>query len=295
MLFVEFRFLVFFAVFSVIYWTLPKNSHRKLLILLGSYVFYASWDYRFLALIWLSTIVDYVAALQIDKSPGQKQKRLWLIISLCTNLGILGVFKYFDFFAQSLIELFETLGMTVNYTTINIVLPVGISFYTFQTLSYTIDVYRKEMHARRNFLDIAVFVAFFPQLVAGPILRAKQFLPQLAESHKFANVAVKACLALFVIGFFKKAVVSDNLAPFVDVVFADPGLYAAYSVWGAVLFGVVQFYCDFSGYSDMAVATAGLLGFRIPQNFDAPYLATNIAELWRRWHITLTNWMRDYV
>ncbi|MBF0371464.1 MAG: MBOAT family protein [Magnetococcales bacterium] len=295
MLFVEFRFIVFFGVLWAIYWSLRNNTWRKMVLLGGSYLFYAAWDWRFLSLILLSTVVDYLAALRIPGAANEGRKRGWLVASLITNLGVLGFFKYFNFFAASLVDLFNSLGVALNHTTLEIVLPVGISFYTFQTLSYTIDVYRGKLQPRKNPLDVALFVAFFPQLVAGPIVRASHFLPQLDQSRRWSKVAVRSCLTLFLIGFIKKAGVSDNIAPFVDQVFADPGLYSASAIWGGILLYGVQIYCDFSGYSDMAIATAGLLGYRLPVNFNAPYLASSLTDFWRRWHMSLSTWLRDYL
>jgi len=295
MLFTEPRFFIFFAVIAIIYWSIKSNLYRKLVLLVASYAFYAAWDYRFLSLILLSTIVDYTAAIRIEKAASQKHRTRWLILSLVVNLGVLFAFKYFNFFSQSLSELMNFLGIEVSYNTLNIILPVGISFYTFQTLSYTIDVYRKHIEARSSLLDISVFVAFFPQLVAGPIVRAVEFLPQLDTVRHFSKVPVKACMTLFLIGYIKKAGISDNIAPYVDMVFGNPQLYGTAAIYSAVLLYAAQIYCDFSGYSDMAIAIAGLLGYRLPLNFAAPYFSRNLSEFWRRWHITLSSWLRDYL
>ena len=295
MLFTEPKFFIFFLVVAAIYWNITSNLYRKIVLLVASYAFYAAWDYRFLTLILLSTLVDYTAAIKIEKSGTQRRRGQWLLLSLVVNLGVLFVFKYFNFFSQSLMDLMNHLGIEVGYNTLNIVLPVGISFYTFQTLSYTIDVYRKQINARKSILDVAVFVAFFPQLVAGPIVRAVEFLPQLDSVRKLSSVPVKACLTLFMIGYIKKSGISDNIAPYIDLVFDNPGLYDASAVYAAVLLYAAQIYCDFSGYSDMAIATAGLLGFRLPLNFFAPYFAGNLTEFWRRWHISLSSWLRDYL
>ena len=208
---------------------------------------------------------------------------------------MLGFFKYFNFFAESAAALMATLGIEVSQTTLAITLPVGISFHTFQTLSYTIDVYRGKLQPRTQLLDVALFVAFFPQLVAGPIVRAANFLPQLDSARKLSQVRVRACLALFLSGFVKKAVVADNVAPFVDQVFAAPALYDAFALVTGVCLYALQIYCDFSGYSDMAIAVAGLLGFALPVNFRTPYLAASITDFWRRWHISLSSWLRDYL
>lgn len=293
MLFVELRFFGFFAVAFCVHWLLATDRARKLWLLACSYLFYAAWDWRFLSLILISTLVDYVAALRIA-SPGTR-RRVWLALSLCTNLGLLAVFKYLGFFVQSASELLQWLGFNPNMPALGIVLPVGISFYTFQTLSYTLDVYRKRLEPTRHLFDLALFVAFFPQLVAGPIVRARDFLPQLKSRRVFAHVDVRAALVLFLVGFIKKACIADNLAPIVDAFHANPWDYNALGTWTAVLFFPVQIYCDFSGYSDMAIACSALLGYRLCINFHFPLFAANISDFWRRWHISLSSWVRDYL
>ncbi|MEM9057036.1 MAG: MBOAT family protein [Pseudomonadota bacterium] len=295
MLFVEPRFFAFFLVVAALYWSLSGNRARKAVLLVASYGFYAAWDYRFLSLIVLSTLVDYTAALAMARSERPRARRLWLLLSLVVNLGMLGVFKYFNFFADSAANLLAAAGIEVSQTTLSLTLPVGISFYTFQTLSYTIDVYRGVLKPRRRLLDVALFVAFFPQLVAGPIVRAADFLPQLDEARTWARVRVRACLTLFLAGFIKKAVVADNAAPFVDRVFAAPELFDSVTLAVGACLYAVQIYCDFSGYSDMAIAVAGLLGFALPVNFRTPYLARSVTDFWRRWHISLSSWLRDYL
>lgn len=295
MLFVEPRFFVFFLAVAALYWSLPGNRPRKLLLLGASYLFYAAWDWRFLSLILASSLIDYLVAWRLDLTERPGTRRVLLTLSLVSNLGLLGFFKYFHFFEDSLVQLLARFGIEMSHTTLHIVLPVGISFYTFQTLSYTIDVYRGSLKAERDFLDVALFVAFFPQLVAGPIVRAAEFLPQLSRPRRREDVAVRSCLALFLVGFFKKACVSDNVAPFVDRVFQAPAGFSAMAVWTGVALYAVQIYCDFSGYSDMAIASAGLLGFQLPENFRAPYFATSITDFWRRWHISLSTWLRDYL
>lgn len=295
MLFVEPRFLPFFLAAFGIYWLARGQDSRKAWLLLCSYAFYAAWDYRFLSLIFVSTAVDFSVGLGLARTSNPVRRKRLVMTSLAVNLGILGVFKYFDFFAGSLADLLGLLGVPVNRTTLEIVLPLGISFYTFQTLSYSLDLYRRRIEVCRRPLDFALFVAFFPQLVAGPIVRAGDFLPQLQRRARLHDVQIRSCLTLFLVGFFKKACVSDNLAPYVDAYFVDPGTFDAASGALAVVLYSIQIYCDFSGYSDMAIACAGLLGFRIPKNFDFPYFATDIAHFWRRWHISLSSWMRDYV
>jgi alginate O-acetyltransferase complex protein AlgI len=295
MLFIEPRFFIFFIIVFICYWSSKSNLYRKIILLAASYAFYAAWDYRFLSLIVMSTIVDYFSAIRIQKAASSKHRTYWLMLSLVVNLGTLFIFKYFNFFSQSLADLMSNMGIEVGYNTLNIILPVGISFYTFQTLSYTIDVYRKHIKPRTSIIDVAVFVAFFPQLVAGPIVRAVEFIPQLDTIRHFSKVPIKACMTLFLIGYLKKAGISDNIAPYVDMVFGDPGSYDTGAIRSAVLLYATQIYCDFSGYSDMAIATAGLLGYRLPLNFASPYFAHNLSEFWRRWHISLSSWLRDYL
>lgn len=296
MIFTEPRFLVFFALVFGVYWTLRGNAPRKLVLLAASYLFYAAWDWRFLSLILISTAVDYTAGLAIAGAADQRVRRRWLLASLVSNLGILGFFKYFNFFLESGSELLRWLGLGVEHRHLAIILPVGISFYTFQTLSYTIDIYRRELEPTRSVLDLALFVAFFPQLVAGPIVRASAFLPQLERARSFAtDVPVRMALGLFLAGFVKKACISDNIAPLVDAFFAAPEHYGVAGAWLGVILYAVQIYCDFSGYSDMAIACAALLGYHLGLNFAWPYFAASITDFWRRWHISLSQWLRDYL
>jgi alginate O-acetyltransferase complex protein AlgI len=296
MLFVQPLYLFFFAVVFTLYWSLGSNQWRKATLLLASYIFYGAWDWRFLSLIWISTLTDYLVGLGLEKASRPGLRRLLLVTSLAVNLGLLGFFKYFNFFADSLTDLLAVLGLPQpGGTTLSIVLPVGISFYTFQTLSYTIDIYRGRLHAEKNLLDVALFVGFFPQLVAGPIVRARDFLPQLKASRMFRSVDVRWALVLFLVGFFKKVCVSDNIAPFIDAYFNRPEEYAASAAVVAVILYAIQIYCDFSGYSDMAIASAALLGYRLCLNFDFPYLSPNITDFWRRWHISLSSWLKDYL
>lgn len=296
MIFTEFRFFLFFAIVFGLYWSLRSNKWRKAWILLCSYAFYGAWDWRFLSLIIGSTLVDYVVGLNLVKENiSPRARRCWLLLSLGVNLGALAFFKYANFFVDSAVGFFAQLGLPANSVTLSIVLPVGISFYTFQTLSYSLDIYAGRLQPRKSLLDLATFVAFFPQLVAGPIVRASDFLPQLDSLRQFSQVKVRACLTLFMVGFFKKACVSDNLAPIVDRYFSDPSAFDAVSGWIAVLSYATQIYCDFSGYSDMAIACAGLLGYELCENFNFPYFASSITDFWRRWHISLSTWLKDYL
>ena len=294
MLFTEFRFLPFFVMVFAIHWLLRGPRLRKTWLLLASYAFYAAWDWRFLSLIWASTLVDYVAGLRIYASNG-KAKVWWLRASLFANLGLLGFFKYWGFFVDSGAEFLSWMGIDMAGSSLEVILPVGISFFTFQTMSYSLDIYRGKLKPTRSPLDLALFVGFFPQLVAGPIVRAADFLPQLSAPRFWADVRVRSALILFTAGFIKKACISDQLSPFVDQYFANPDLYTVGAAWLAVVGYAVQIYCDFSGYSDMAIALAALLGYRLCLNFNFPYLASDIRDFWRRWHISLSTWLRDYL
>ncbi len=297
MLFNSFEFLVFLPLAFALYWfAFGKNLKLQNILLVAlSYVFYGWWDWRFLSLILFSTLVDYFIGLEIEKSEGKKSKYL-LYLSLTANLGLLGFFKYYNFFVDSFIEGVNGLGLKVaDPWLLNIVLPVGISFYTFQTLSYSLDIYRKKAEPTKDFIAFAAFVSFFPQLVAGPIERASVFLPQMLKKRTFDYTQAVQGLRLMLWGFFKKLAIADALAPMVDDIFSN---YANYSspilLMGIIFFGF-QIYCDFSGYSDIAIGTAKLFGFELRSNFKFPYLSRNIAEFWRRWHISLSSWFRDYL
>ncbi len=295
MLFTEPVFLVFFAVVFAFSWIERSHRRRKLWLLAASYLFYAGWDWRFLSLIAASTLIDFAAALALRRARRPGARRALLLASVGLNLGLLGVFKYYGFFVESAAGLLSALGLAPAARVPEIVLPVGISFYTFQTLSYTIDVYRRELEPVRSLTDFALFVSFFPQRVAGPIVRAADFLPQLEAPPRWRDVAVRRHLTLFLIGFVKKGCIADNVAPFADRVFEAPETFTALAVWTAVVLYAAQIYCDFSGYSDMAIACAGLLGYRLAPNFAFPYLATGVADFWRRWHVSLSTWLRDYL
>ncbi len=293
MLFTELRFLPFFVLAFAVHWLLRRESWRRAWLLVCSYAFYAAWEPRFLLLIIASTLVDWYVGLRLVR-PGAR-KRAWLGLSLVVNLGMLGTFKYADFFLDSTVEFLRLAGFEPHVGTLALILPVGISFYTFQTLSYSIDVYRGTLAPRKSLLDVAFFVAFFPQLVAGPIVRAAEFLPQLDVRRRLAQVDVRAALLLFLAGFVKKACISDNLAPAIDAFYAAPAKYDVLGAWAAAIYYTIQIYCDFSGYSDMAIACGALLGFRLPLNFFFPYFSGDVREFWRRWHISLSSWIRDYL
>jgi alginate O-acetyltransferase complex protein AlgI len=295
MLFVEFRFFWFFLAVFGVYWSLRQNRTRKAWLLLCSYFFYACWNWKFLFLIIASSGLDYLVGSRLARTEDAKARRRWLILSLTANLGTIAFLKYYNFFVTSAAGLLAWLGLPASLHTLNIVIPVGVSFYTFHSMSYTIDVYRGKLKPVSSILDLACFIGFFPQMVAGPIVRAFAFLPQLRTIRRFAEVDVRGALVLFLTGFVKKACIADAVAPFVDRYFEAPWNFTMPSAWLAVLFYAIQIYCDFSGYTDMAIATAGLLGYELPVNFRFPYFAANISDFWHRWHISLSTWLRDYL
>jgi alginate O-acetyltransferase complex protein AlgI len=294
MLFNTLQFALFFACVYAPYLVLPWRA-QNVLLLVASYFFYGCWDWRFLGLIALSTAIDYVCALRVAEAGTPRARRAWLGVSVATNLGILGFFKYFDFFAQSLQELARAFGLEPSVTTLNLVLPVGISFYTFQTLSYTIDVYRGRLAPCRDPIAFALFVAFFPQLVAGPIERAGRLLPQIEGARRVTLAFVTEGSWLILWGLFKKVFVADNLGRIVTAVYADPQVASGGLVLVAMYAFGIQIYCDFSGYSDMARGLAKVMGFDLVLNFRLPYFATNPPRFWKSWHISLTTWFHDYV
>ncbi len=268
---------------------------QNVFILVASYVFYGWWDYRFLSLIALSTVVDYFIGDLLSKQDSTSSRKRLLLASLFVNLGVLGFFKYYNFFVDSWIKAWSELGIEMQGSTLNIILPVGISFYTFQTLSYTIDIYRKKLEPSNSLVNFAAYVAFFPQLVAGPIERATNLLPQFSRKRNFTFEQGKSGLYLIIWGLFKKVVIADNCAFFVNQIFNNHTAYSAGELWiGALLFAF-QIYGDFSGYSDIAIGTARLFGFDLMTNFKFPYFSKNIGDFWRRWHISLSTWFRDYV
>lgn len=297
MLFNSLAFALFFPLVFVLYVAFFNRNIRlrNLFIWVVSYVFYGWWDVRFLALIALSTLIDYVVAIQLDKTTVEPERKRLLVVSLVANLGILGVFKYFGFFAENLQALGGYLGYTFSWTTLHLVLPVGISFYTFQTLSYTIDVYRKRLPATHDFVAFSAYVSYFPQLVAGPIERAPHILPQFERLQTVDYDKLRVGFSWIVWGLFKKVVVADNLAVYVNRLYESlPAANSLALLFGALCFAF-QIYCDFSGYSDIARGTAKCMGFDLMQNFRQPYFATSLTDFWRRWHISLSSWFRDYV
>ena len=294
MLFNSLAFFAFLAIFLPMYFFL-KGRFRLWLCLLGSYFFYGFWDYRFLSLILISTLIDYTVGLMLSREESKVRRKRLLVISLIVNLGFLGFFKYFNFFIESFQELVLSMGTSPSFNTLYIILPVGISFYTFQSMSYTIDVYYKKIPPEPDFLRFATFISFFPQLVAGPIVRASEFLPQFRTDKKFEWDRFNSGTGQMLWGFFKKVVVADSLAPFVDQCFAAPDAFSSSHLLVGVVFYSFQIYCDFSGYSDIAIGLARIMGFDFPQNFRTPYFSKNFSEFWQRWHITLSRWLRDYL
>ncbi|MBK9174843.1 MAG: MBOAT family protein [Flavobacteriales bacterium] len=297
MLFNSIDFAVFLPLVFLLYWAVGGRSlaRRNAIILGASYVFYGWWDWRFMGLLALSTLVDFAVGIGMDRSGTLRRRRWLLALSLVVNLGLLGFFKYFNFFAQSFADAFTIFGVPFTADRLDLVLPVGISFYTFQTLSYSIDVYRGHLRASRDAVAFAAYVSFFPQLVAGPIERAVNLLPQFASPRVFDRAKAVDGLRQMLWGLFKKLVIADNCAPHVQAIFADHEAWNASTVLvGAFLFGI-QVYCDFSGYSDIAIGCARLFGFDLMRNFAFPLFARDIAEYWRRWNISVTTWFRDYV
>ena len=296
MLFNSIAFLIFLPSVFIIYWSFTTNLKlQNLILLIASYIFYAWWDWRFLSLIIFSSIVDYCVGIQIYKTDNSKAKYYWLLVSLVMNLGLLGVFKYFNFFAESFQQAFNFIGYKMNPFTLNIILPVGISFYTFQTLSYSIDIYRGNLKPTRNVVSFFTFIAFFPQLVAGPIERASNLLPQIDKKRNFNKEWFKAGILQVTIGLFRKIVIADTLGRYVDTIYSNPEVYNSSTLLIATFFYAFQIYFDFSGYSDIAIGTAKMFGFKFMQNFDLPYFSKSLTEFWRRWHMSLSFWLRDYL
>lgn len=294
MLFNSFDFLLFLAVVYSLYLVL-NHRWQNWMLLVGSYVFYGWWDWRFLAIIAFTTILDYLVSLRITTARSERAKRAFLSISVGCNLAVLGVFKYFNFFVGSFVTLVDRLGVHLSWTAAHIILPVGISFYTFQSISYSLDVYRGQVAPPRRFLDYALFVAFFPQLVAGPIQRASYFLPQVIAPRQVNLDQVSRGAFLILYGLFKKSVIADGLSASVDSVYNASGGYSSLDVLLATYLFVIQIYCDFSGYTDIARGVAKLMGFNLSKNFRTPFYAKSPAEYWTRWHISLSSWVRDYV
>lgn len=294
MLFNSLAFAIFLPIVFFLYWALPQK-YRWILLLISSYYFYMSWNVKYVVLILFTTAVSYAGAIFMQKIQKKRIKKLFMLGAVAASLLVLFFFKYFNFAQNTLIRVLESFAIQLHPVTLSLMLPVGISFYTFQTLSYVIDVYKGEVEPERNFFKYAAFISFFPQLVAGPIERTKNLLPQIDCEHSFTYEKGAYGMRLMAWGFFKKLVIADNLAVFVDMVFDDVAAYHGFALVLAVLFFTLQIYCDFSGYSDIAIGTAKLFDIDLMTNFHSPYFSTSIKEFWRRWHISLSSWFRDYV
>ena len=295
MLFHSFAFFLFFCVTFGVYWTLRAHEYRMAWLVAASIFFYAAWNPWFVLLIAFTAGVDYLFALNIEHAPTQARRRSLLIASLVISLSLLAFFKYANFLLNTSTGLLALFGVHVLPPVLHVVLPLGISFYTFETISYVVDVYRRRLPAERNPLHYALFIMFFPHLISGPIVRPGQFLPQVRARKHFDWARLQLGAQLFLRGLLKKAVLADRLALIIDPIFQGPVQFSSATLWFGTVGYAVQAYCDFSGYTDMALGTAHALGFKLPQNFNRPYFSASIGEFWRRWHITLSSWVRDYI
>ncbi|MDT0295350.1 MBOAT family O-acyltransferase [Mesonia ostreae] len=297
MLFNSIDFAVFLPIIFILYWFVTSKNLKlqNLLIVFSSYIFYGWWDWRFLSLIIFSTVIDYFIGINLSKQENQNKRKMLLWTSILVNLGFLGFFKYYNFFLDNFITAFSFFGTEINVNSLNIILPVGISFYTFQTLSYTIDVYKRKIKPTKNFIAFSAFVSFFPQLVAGPIERATNLLPQFYTKRDFDYSKAVDGMRQILWGLFKKIVIADNCAQYANTIFNNSSDYSGSTLMLGAVFFTFQIYGDFSGYSDIAIGTSRLFGFNLKQNFAFPYFSRDIAEFWRRWHISLSTWFRDYL
>ena len=297
MLFNSLDFAIFLPIVFLLYWFVAQKNLKlqNALIVVASYVFYGWWDWRFLSLIIFSTVVDYLIGQRLRTEDKQSKRKVLLWTSIIVNLGFLGFFKYYNFFLENFVDAFSLFGMQINANSLNIILPVGISFYTFQTLSYTIDVYRKKLEPTKDFIAFSAFVCFFPQLVAGPIERATNLLPQFYKKRTFEYHKAVDGMRQILWGLFKKVVIADNCAEFANQIFNNSADMNGSTLMLGAIFFTFQIYGDFSGYSDIAIGTSRLFGFDLKQNFATPYFSRDIAEFWRRWHISLSTWFRDYL
>lgn len=297
MLFNSISFAIFLPIVFALYWFATKGNLKlqNILLLVSSYFFYACWDWRFMFLLIFSTLLDYFTGIKIHEATSKGNKKFWLWLSVGINLGFLGVFKYYNFFASSFADGLSLLGFNANLGSLEVILPVGISFYTFHGLSYVIDLYKDRIKPERNFIDYSVFVSFFPLLVAGPIERATHLLPQILKKREFDYTKAVDGLRQILWGLFKKIVIADNCAEYANVIFNNSGDYSGSTHVLGALFFTFQIYCDFSGYSDIAIGTARLFGIDLLRNFAFPYFSRDIAEFWRRWHISLSSWFKDYL
>ncbi len=297
MLFNSLDFAIFLPIVFFLYWFATKGNLKaqNILLLVASYFFYACWDWRFLFLLVFSTLLDYYTGLRIHDAENRKKKLFWMWLSISVNLGFLGIFKYYNFFAESFAEALSTVGLKTNFGTLQVILPVGISFYTFHGLSYVLDIYYNRIKPERNFTNYSVFVSFFPLLVAGPIERATHLLPQIIKKRVFNYSQAVDGMRQILWGLFKKIVIADNCAEFANLIFNNSSEHNGSTLILGAVFFAFQIYCDFSGYSDIALGTARLFGMELLRNFAFPYFSRDIAEFWRRWHISLSSWFRDYL
>ena len=297
MLFNSINFAIFLPIVFLLYWGVSKNNlkFQNILLLIASYYFYACWDFRFLFLLIFSTLLDYYSGIKIENSTSDKNRKFWFWLSILINLGFLGVFKYYNFFIDSIQDVVSVFGHKIDMWSIKVILPIGISFYTFHGLSYVIDVYKKQIQAEKNFINYAVFVCYFPLLVAGPIERATHLLPQIKRKRNFNYAQAVDGLRQILWGLFKKIVIADNCAEYANLIFNNSDDYSGSTLVMGALFFTFQIYGDFSGYSDIALGTSRLFGMELLKNFNFPYFSRDIAEFWRRWHISLSSWFKDYL
>jgi alginate O-acetyltransferase complex protein AlgI len=295
MLFNSISFALFLPIVFFLYWRNNQLKYQNILLLVASYFFYACWDWRFLFVLIFSTFLDYYTGIKIYQAKTKGESKFWLALSIGVNLGFLGVFKYYNFFADSLADALSAIGLQTNFWSLQVILPVGISFYTFHGLSYVIDLYKRRIEPEHDFIDYSVFVSFFPLLVAGPIERATHLLPQIKKDRVFSYSDSVDGLRQILWGLFKKIVIADGCAEYANMIFNNSSVYSGSTLVLGALFFTFQIYCDFSGYSDIALGTARLFGIRLLRNFAFPYFSRDIAEFWRRWHISLSSWFKDYL
>ena len=289
------EFLIFFVCIFTVYWALPWRRGRNLLLLGASFYFYFTWSKELACVVVASSLLDYVLARGMDGARTPRVRKLFLLTSILANLSLLCYFKYANFFLDSLQQTLQGMGISASWNLLNVIIPLGISFYTFEAINYSVEVYKGQVKAERDPTNFLLFILFFPHLVAGPIVRARDFLPQVRRKKRWNWVRLEIGFRFILLGLVKKLAIANRMAYFVDPIFEHPDQFRTYALWAAVVAYTLQVYCDFSGYSDLAVGTAHLLGFRLAQNFDRPYLAVNISDFWRRWHMSLSTWLRDYI
>ncbi len=295
MLFCSLQFVGFFLAVFLLYWVIPSQRFRNLLVVAASMAFYATWNWMLALLVCGAAVFSYAIGRGMDRATSASARRGLLVLSLVANLGLLSYFKYANFFIASASHLLDMVGFHSSPLVLQVILPVGISFYTFEAINYAVDVYMRRAAAEKSLPNLMLFILFFPHLIAGPIVRAKDFLPQLRQQKHFSWPRMQLGIEFFLMGLFKKMVIADRMAEYANPVFAQPSAYATSAVWVGILAYALQIYCDFSGYTDMAIGCAHMLGYKLPQNFNLPYAARNVSEFWRRWHMSLSTWLRDYL